>query len=128
VSGLVGNFGRANDAAAKAAVFGLTRTAAIELQKHRITVNAIAPLAKTRQTEALPMFQGLDSLTPEHVAPAALFLASDLCADRTGHVLAVSGSRMYAYKVVESRGTFKDDSAIWTAEEIAEHWDALTRT
>ena len=73
-------------AAAKAGVYGLTRTAAIELQKHRVTVNALAPIAKTRMTEDLPMFQsGMNSLTPDHVAPAALFLASDLCGDRTGH-------------------------------------------
>src|SRR5215470_17376538 len=43
VSGLLGNFGQANYSAAKAGIYGLSRTAAIELQKHRITVNAIAP-------------------------------------------------------------------------------------
>ena len=73
-------------------------------------------------------FQGLESLTAEHVAPAALFLASKLCADRTGQVLAVSGSRMYVFKVVEGKGTFKDENAVWTAEEIAEHWDAISRS
>lgn len=127
VSGLLGNFGQANYAAAKAGIYGLTRTAAIELQKHRITVNAIAPIAKTRMTDDLPMFQGIDTLTPEHIAPAVLFLASPLCADRTGHVLAVSGSRMYAYKVVEAKGKFKDGNEVWTANEIAENWDAITK-
>jgi NAD(P)-dependent dehydrogenase (short-subunit alcohol dehydrogenase family) len=127
VSGMLGNFGQTNYAAAKAGIYGFTRTAAIELQKHHITVNALAPVAKTRLTEDLPMFQGLDSLTPEHVAPAALFLASDLCGDRTGVVLAVSGSRMHIYKVVESKGRFKDENAPWTAAEIAEHWDAIAK-
>lgn len=127
VSGLLGNFGQANYAAAKAGIYGLTRTAAIELQKHRITVNAIAPIAKTRMTDDLPMFQGIDTLTPEHIAPAVLFLASPLCADRSGHVLAVSGSRMYAYKVVEAKGKFKDGNEVWTANEIAENWDAITK-
>ncbi|MCC6524807.1 MAG: SDR family NAD(P)-dependent oxidoreductase [Polyangiaceae bacterium] len=127
VSGLLGNFGQANYSAAKAGVYGLTRTAAIELQKHRITVNALAPIAKTRMTEDLPMFQGMDSLTPEHVAPAALFLGSDLCQDRTGIVLAVSGSRMYTYKVVEGQGTFKDGGLPWTAQEIAEHFAAVSK-
>ena len=127
VSGLLGNFGQANYAAAKAGIYGLTRTAAIELQKHRITVNAIAPIAKTRMTDDLPMFQGIDTLTPEHIAPAVLFLASPLCADRTGQVLAVSGSRMYAYKVVEAKGKFKDGNEVWTANEIAENWDAITK-
>ena len=128
VSGMIGNFGQANYAAAKAGIYGLTRTAAIELQKHRITVNAVAPVAKTRMTEDLPMFHGLDSLTAEHVAPAALYLASDLVGDKTGHVLAVAGSQMYAYKVVQSAGKFKDGGGAWTADEIAEHWDAIVKT
>jgi len=128
VSGMMGNFGQANYAAAKAGIYGLTRTAAIELQKQRITVNAIAPIAKTRLTEDLPMFQtGMDALTPDHVAPAALFLGSDLCADRTGHVLAVAGARMYVFKVVESAGKFKDEHAPWTANEIAENWESIAK-
>jgi NAD(P)-dependent dehydrogenase (short-subunit alcohol dehydrogenase family) len=128
VSGMLGNFGQANYAAAKAGIYGFTRTAAIELQKHRITVNALAPVAKTRMTEDLPMFQtGMDSLSPEHIAPAALYLASDLCGDRTGNVLAVTGSQMFAYKVVQTPGKFKDEGAVWTAQEIADHWDAITK-
>ena len=128
VSGMKGNFGQTNYAAAKAGIYGVTRTTAIELQKHGIMVNAVAPIAKTRMTEDLPMFQGLDSLTPEHIAPAALFLASDLCDDRTGHVLAVSGARMYCFKVVEGEGKFKDGDQPWTAHEIADHWDAIMKT
>jgi NAD(P)-dependent dehydrogenase (short-subunit alcohol dehydrogenase family) len=128
VSGMLGNFGQANYAAAKAGIYGLTRTMSIELQKHRITVNAIAPIAKTRMTEDLPMFQGVDSMTPDHIAPAALFLASDLCGDRTGHVLAVAGARLYAFKVVETPGRFKDeDRGVWTAKEIAENWEAIVK-
>jgi len=132
VSGMLGNFGQSNYAAAKAGIYGLTRTMSIELQKHRITVNALAPIAKTRMTDDLPMFQNVDSMSPDHVAPAALFLASHLAGDRTGHVLAVSGSHVYAFKVVETSGKFKDagdgDAAgVWTAEEIAEHWDAIVK-
>lgn len=128
VSGMLGNFGQSNYAAAKAGIYGFTRTVAIELQKHRITVNALAPVAKTRMTEDLPMFRaGMDSLTPDHIAPAALFLASDLCGDKTGHVLAVTGSQMFAYKVVQSAGKFKDEGAAWTAQEIADHWEAITK-
>jgi NAD(P)-dependent dehydrogenase (short-subunit alcohol dehydrogenase family) len=128
VSGMLGNFGQANYSAAKAGIYGLTRTTSIELQKHRITVNAIAPIAKTRMTEDLPMFQGVDTLTAEHIAPAALFLGSDLCGDRTGHVLAVAGARMYAFKVVETAGRFKEtDNGVWTAQEIADSWDAIVK-
>jgi NAD(P)-dependent dehydrogenase (short-subunit alcohol dehydrogenase family) len=128
VSGMLGNFGQANYSAAKAGIYGLTRTMSIELQKHRITVNAIAPIAKTRMTEDLPMFHGVDTLTAEHIAPAALFLSSDLCGDRTGHVLAVAGARVYAFKVVETPGRFKEsDHGVWTAQEIADSWDAIAR-
>ena len=128
VSGMMGNFGQANYAAAKAGIYGFTRTAAIELQKQRITVNAVAPIAKTRMTEDLPMFQTTaDSLTPAHIAPAALFLASDLCGDRTGHVLAVAGAQMYIYKVVQSAGKFKDENGVWTAQEIADNWNAIAK-
>jgi NAD(P)-dependent dehydrogenase (short-subunit alcohol dehydrogenase family) len=128
VSGLLGNFGQANYSAAKAGIYGLTRTMSIELQKHRIAVNAIAPIAKTRMTEDLPMFQGIDTLTPEHVAPVALFLASDLCSDRTGHVLAVAGARVYAFKIVETPGRFKElDGGVWTAQEIAGSWEAIVK-
>lgn len=127
VSGMRGNFGQANYAAAKAGIYGFTRTTAIELQKHRILVNALAPIAKTRMTEDLPMFHGVDTMTPEHVAPAALFLASDLVAPRTGFVLAVAGAQIYAFKVVQTEGKFKDKNEPWTADEIADHWDAIVK-
>ena len=128
VSGMMGNFGQANYAAAKAGIYGLTRTMSIELQKHRITVNALAPIAKTRMTEDLPMFQGVDTMTPEHISPAALFLASELCGDRTGYVLAVAGARMYAFKVIETAGKFKDaDNGVWKPEEIRDNWDAIVK-
>jgi NAD(P)-dependent dehydrogenase (short-subunit alcohol dehydrogenase family) len=129
VSGMLGNFGQANYAAAKAGIYGLTRTCAIELQKHRVTVNAIAPIAKTRMTEDLPLFQGADSLSPEHISPAVVFLSSDLCGDRTGHVVAVAGARLYAFKVVETAGKFKEgDGGVWSPHEIADNWDAILRT
>jgi NAD(P)-dependent dehydrogenase (short-subunit alcohol dehydrogenase family) len=128
VSGMLGNFGQTNYSAAKAGIYGLTRTASIELQRYGVTVNAVAPVAKTRMTEDLPMFEKLDTLTPEHVAPAHLFLASDLCGDRTGAVLAVAGGKMSIYKVVESPGQFKEaDAGVWSAHEIAEHWDAISK-
>lgn len=128
VSGMLGNFGQTNYSAAKAGIYGITRTASIELQRHQITVNAVAPIAKTRMTEDLPMFEKLDTLTPEHVAPAHLFLSSDLCGDLTGAVLAVAGGKMSIYKVVESAGKYKEsDGGVWTAHEIAEHWDAISK-
>lgn len=128
VSGMLGNFGQANYAAAKAGVYGLSRTMGIELQKHRITVNAIAPIAKTRLTEDLSMFQGVSTLSPEHVAPVAVFLGSALSGDKTGFVIAVAGSRVYAFKVIETNGKFKEGGAPWTPSELADNWDAIVST
>jgi NAD(P)-dependent dehydrogenase (short-subunit alcohol dehydrogenase family) len=129
ISGMLGNFGQANYAAAKAGVYGLTRTASIELQRYDIFVNAVAPLAKTRLTEDLPMFEKIqDSMTPEHVAPAHLYFASDLSGRRTGHVLSVAGGKLSVYRMVESAGRFKEgDHGVWTAEEIAQHFDGIQK-
>jgi len=129
VSGMLGNFGQANYAAAKAGIYGLTRTASIELQRYGVRVNAVAPIAKTRMTEDLPMFEKIeDTLSPEHVAPAHLFLASDLANDVTGVVLAVAGARMSVFKVVESAGKYKEsDAGVWSAEEIADHFESISK-
>ena len=129
ISGLLGNFGQANYSAAKAGIYGLTRTASIELQRYGIFVNAVAPIAKTRMTEDLPMFAKIEgTLSPEHVAPVHLFLASDLAGDRTGLVLGVAGARLSIFKVVESAGRFKEsDEGIWSAAEIAENFDAIAK-
>lgn len=127
-AGLLGNFAQAGAAAAQAGVYGLTRTAAIELQRHGVRVNALAPLAKTRLTEALPIFDQVSSMRPEHVAPVHLFLASTASGDLTGAVVGVAGGRISAYRMVESRGQFKDDAdGVWTAAEIAEHWPAIAK-
>jgi NAD(P)-dependent dehydrogenase (short-subunit alcohol dehydrogenase family) len=126
-AGLLGNLGQVNAAAAHAATYAVMRTAAIELQKHKITVNAVAPLAKTRLTEDLPMFQGTDTLGPEHAAAAIAFLASDRVGERTGFVLGSAGAQLYAYKLVQTSGRFKDEGAPWTVDEIAEHWDAIVK-
>jgi NAD(P)-dependent dehydrogenase (short-subunit alcohol dehydrogenase family) len=128
VAGMRGNFGQAHAAAAAAGVYGLTRTASIELQRHGIRVNAVAPIAKTRLTENLPMFEQVDSMRPEHVAPAHVFLASDLSQDLTGVVLAVAGGKLSVFRVVESLGALKDeDGGVWSPEQIAEHWSTISK-
>ncbi len=129
VSGMLGNFGQANYAAAKAGIYGLTRTASIELQRFGVRVNAVAPIAKTRLTEDLPMFEKIeDTLSPEHVAPAHLFLASSLSNEVTGVVLAVAGARMSVFKVVESPGKYKEsDAGVWNAHEIADHFESISK-
>jgi NAD(P)-dependent dehydrogenase (short-subunit alcohol dehydrogenase family) len=129
VSGLLGNFGQGNYAAAKAGIYGLTRTASMELKKYGVTVNALAPVAATRMTEDLPMMSALPNakelLAPEHIAPAALFLASDLAGDLTGAVLAVEGPRMYLFKMIQTAAVTANDGKEWTAQEIKSRWSEI---
>jgi NAD(P)-dependent dehydrogenase (short-subunit alcohol dehydrogenase family) len=129
VSGLMGNFGQANYSAAKAGIYGFTRTASMELRKYSITVNALAPVAVTRMTEDLPMIKALpdalELLAPEHIAPAALFLASDLGADITGQVLAIEGARMYLFKMIQTEAVVAKDGKCFSAQEIRERWSEI---
>lgn len=115
-------------AAASAAVIGLVRSAAIELKRHNVRINAIAPTARTRLTEDLPVFQGIreDSMTPEHVAPLAAFLVSPLATDVNGEILGVAGARLYALRTRETTGAFAEGRP-FTPEEIRAAWGDITR-
>ena len=127
-AGLLGSHGQAAGAAAQAGVYGLTRSAAVELQRHGISVNAVAPIARTRQTTNQEGLDALDEVSPDHVAPAVLFFATDLCGSSTGQVLAVAGPRLSVLRMVETRGLVKEcDAGLWSASEIAEHWSSISR-
>lgn len=104
-----GNSGQANYSAAKAGILGLTRTAARDLGKYGVTVNAIWPSAATRMTatvpeaaEAMRAERGLRRASgarpqirdPRHVAPMVAYLASDLAQDITGQTFAIGGERL----------------------------------
>jgi NAD(P)-dependent dehydrogenase (short-subunit alcohol dehydrogenase family) len=129
VSGLMGNFGQANYSAAKAGIYGFTRTASMELKKYNITVNALAPVALTRLTEDIPFLASMpnakEMLAPEHISPAVLFLASDLAADLTGIVLAAEGPRMYMFKMLQTPAVTAKDGQHWSAQEIKERWSEI---
>jgi NAD(P)-dependent dehydrogenase (short-subunit alcohol dehydrogenase family) len=123
-SGLIGNFGQANYAAAKAGIFGLTRVAAIELAKLGIRVNAIAPVAQTRMTQELVRLQeqGLAELAPEHVANVVLWLASELSPEVTGRIFGVHGPAVFEYAMEQSPQVLPAASApAWTPQTLATH-------
>ena len=76
-SGLYGNFGQSNYAAAKMGLVGLMQTLAIEGAKYDIRVNSLAPTAATRMTEDLGAGLDLDALRPDLVTPGLLHLVSE---------------------------------------------------
>ncbi|MFR9803713.1 3-oxoacyl-ACP reductase FabG [Pseudonocardia sp. RS010] len=99
-SGLRGNLGQANYAAAKAGIIGFTKTAAKELARFGVTVNAISPNAETRMIDSIPPERRRDIEeaiplrrfgAPSEMAAAVAFLASDEAAYITGVVLPVDG-------------------------------------
>lgn len=101
VSGVMGNAGQANYAASKAGLIGLTKTVARELAKKNITANCLAPgFIISEMTDKLPdpvkdaakqIIPMRKFGTPEDVAKAAAFLASDDAAYITGQVLCIDG-------------------------------------
>ncbi|MBI1947278.1 MAG: SDR family NAD(P)-dependent oxidoreductase [Deltaproteobacteria bacterium] len=122
VSGLRGNFGQANYAAAKAGIFGLTRVCSIEFEKLGCRVNAVAPVALTRMTEDVPRLQqqGIETLGPQHISPVALWLASDLARDVNGRVFGVHGPKVFEYRMSQSDGLdAAPGGGEWTPEMLA---------
>jgi NAD(P)-dependent dehydrogenase (short-subunit alcohol dehydrogenase family) len=99
---------QAATAASSAAIAALVRTAALELRKHGVRVNAVAPTARTRLTEDAPLFKSIrpESMGPEQVAPLVSFLLSDLAKDVSGEWIGAAGGRNYAIGARESTGAF----------------------
>ncbi len=133
-----GTVGQSNYGAAKAGIVGLTRAVARELGRLGVTCNALCPLASTRLTVTPEVMAGFkkryeggmitrdryEELThmpgPEHIAPLAVFLASDASADLNGQVIGAYGGRVYLYsEPVPVKELAKEDQTMpWDPETL----------
>ncbi len=126
-SGLIGNVGQTNYGAAKMGVVGLTRNLALEMQRYGVTVNAISPFAWTRMIGTIPTetdaqkarVEKLKQMSPTHVAPLCVFLASDAAGSVTGQIFGVRAKEIILFSLprpVRTIGRLEG----WTPEDLAE--------
>lgn len=138
-SGILGNFGQANYGAAKAGIAALSTIVAMEMARHRVTSNAIAPSAITRMTEDLlpeaarlarkeaAEAGGFDFFDPDNIAPLVAFLCSDAAAHISGKVFGVQGDSVELYQPFTSVAEVRGGGARWDPAELAGRVDELFR-
>jgi len=127
-SGLVGNFGQANYAAAKLGIVGLSRGIALDMARFNVRSNCISPFAWSRMIGTIPTetpeqkarVERIKQMTPDKIAPLAVFLLSDLAKGVSGQIFA---SRMHEIFLFNQnrpvRSVHRNEG--WTPQTIAEH-------
>ena len=122
-AGLQGSVGQGNYSAAKAGIAALTLVAAAEMGRYGVTVNAIAPSARTRMTETVfadmmaTQDDDFDSMAPENISPLVVWLGSVESADVTGRVFEVEGGIIRAAEGWQ-HGPEVDKGARWEPGEL----------
>ena len=122
-SGLFGNFGQANYAAAKMGLVGLMQTLGIEGEKHNIRVNCLAPTGATRMMEGILPPEQLSKFKPELVSPAVLALVSEQAPNRA--ILSAGAGSFELVQLAMTQGIALGEAA--SAEDILQQWSALSR-
>lgn len=127
-SGIFGNIGQANYGAAKAAIATMTVILADELARVGVTVNAIAPVALTRMTEGLPLFEemskmepdasGYHPLDPANISPLVVWLGSAQSAGVTGRVFTITGNEIGVAEPWVKGPTAAKESGGWAPAEL----------
>ena len=125
-SGLFGNFGQTNYAAAKMGVVGLMNTLKLEGAKYNVHTNSIAPTATTRMTEHLFPAEFAEKLDPKYIIPAVIFLASEKAPN--GEILEAGGGVVANTYVMETMGKYFGTDENFTAEAVANHWAEIANT
>nr|WP_119612124.1 3-oxoacyl-ACP reductase [Streptomyces acidiscabies] len=120
---LAGSPGQPNYAAAKGGIVGLTVSTALALTKYGVTANVICPRARTRMTEDVfaaveEPDQGIDPLSPAHVAPLVGYLASPAAARINGQLLVVHGGMVAVVERPRIRAKFDSKQDAFTYDEL----------
>jgi NAD(P)-dependent dehydrogenase (short-subunit alcohol dehydrogenase family) len=127
-SGLIGNLGQANYAAAKMGIVGLSKSIALDMQRFNVRSNCIAPFAWSRLIGTMPTetedekrrVERLKGMGAEKIAPLVCYLASDLSAGVSGQIFAVRKNEIFLMSQPRPvRGMAQAEG--WTVQSIAEH-------
>ncbi len=127
-SGLIGNFGQANYAAAKLGIAALSKSIALDMQKFNVRSNSIAPFAWSRLIGTIPTeteaekarVARMQQMTPAKIAPLAVYLCSDAARDVSGQIFAVRHNEIFLMSQPRPlRSVHRGEG--WTPETVAAH-------
>ena len=126
-SGLVGNFGQANYAAAKMGIVGLSRGIALDMARFNVRSNCVSPFAWTRMVQSIPTEDEKEKarvarasqVTPEKVAPLVVYLASETADGISGQILSARNNEIYLFNANRPIRTLHRSDG-WTPQKLAE--------
>ena len=127
-SGLVGNFGQANYAAAKLGIVGLSKSIALDMQRFGVRSNCISPFAWSRLIGTIPTatpeeaarVAKIKTMETRMIAPMAVYLSSDASAEVTGQIFGVRANEIFLMGQSRPiRSVHRGDG--WTPQTVAEH-------
>ncbi|KAI1409581.1 NAD(P)-binding protein [Hypoxylon sp. FL1857] len=125
-SGIYGNFGQANYAAAKAGILGFSRTIALEGAKYNIYCNTIAPNAGTAMTRTILPEELVQAFKPDYIAPLVLALCSDkVPKNPTGYLYEVGSGWCGRTRWQRSGGVGFPIDVKLAPEEVAKNWPKI---
>ena len=126
-SGLIGNFGQANYAAAKLGIVGLSKSIALDMNRFGVTSNCISPFAWSRMIGTIPIndeaqkarVEKLKEMTPSKIAPMVVALASEAGKEVTGQIFAVRNNEIFLMSQHRPLRTVHRSDG-WTPEAVIE--------